>query len=394
MFDKRSTVIKDGTKLSFEYVPEKLVHREEQMHRLETLFQPMIRDGSPCTAFLTGSVGTGKTVTAKRFCEDMRKYCSVNSKLMSHTIVNCRIRSTEHGIILQLLRHFDQKYPDRGFSADEMLRSLRAHIEKDARPFVVILDEVDVLLKNNGVDLIYQLSRFNDEIRRPSSISLIMISQLQIADKLDEASSSSFKRANTIKFDRYTRNELRDIIEARAEEALIPGAIASDVMDLLADISKEYGDARLAIEIIEKAAYIAEEGDEGKITADDARSANAMIYSNVSESKLAGLDLKRKLALLAIARAMKKETYVSITNVEKTYAIVCEEYEQAARKHTQFWTYVQDMEKLNILETVVKSEIDGGRVTYISIPNIPPKELAKKLENLLDSPLSSEEYEY
>jgi cell division control protein 6 len=324
----------------------------------------------------------------------MRKYCSANGKLMNSTLVNCRIRSTEHGIILQLLRHFDQRYPDRGFSADEMLRSLRTHIESDARPLVVVLDEVDMLLKNNGVDLIYQLSRFNDDIRKPASISLIMISQHQIADKLDEASASSFKRANTIKFDRYTRDELRDIIEARVGEALVSGAMAFDVIDLLADISKDYGDARLAIEMIEKAASIAEECDLGKITADDVRSANAMIYSNVSESKLVSLDLKRKLALLAIARAIKKESYVSITNAEKTYAVVCEEYEQTARKHTQFWTYVQDMEKLNLLETVVKSEIDGGRVTYISIPDIPPKELAKKLENLLDSPVGSEEYEY
>lgn len=394
MFERSSSIIKDGRKLSFEYVPEKLVHREEQMHRLETLFRPMITDGSSCSAFLTGSVGTGKTATARRFCEDTMNYCATNNKQMSYMFINCRIRNTEHGILIQLLRYFDRGFPDRGFSADEMLRSLKKHIESGSRPFVVVLDEVDVLLKSSNKDLVYQLSRFTEDIKGPSSVSMIMISQEQITGMLDDASMSSFKRANTIKFDRYAKDELRDIIRARADEALVADTMDDDVVDLLADIGKGYGDARLVIEMLETSASIAEEKTEGRITADDVRTANALIYSNVSENKLASLDMKRKLALLSIARAIKNEPYVSITRAEKTYAVVCEEYGQTARKHTQFWTYVQDMEKMSLLDTMVKSEAEGGRVTYISIPDIPPKDLAKKLEYLLDTPMANNDLEF
>jgi len=394
MFEKNSAIIKDVKKLSFDYVPAKLVHREEQMRRLEMLFRPMVTDGVPCSAFLIGSVGTGKTVTAKRFCEDLLKYYAGNSKLMDHIFINCRIRNTAHGVILQMIRNFDTGFPDRGFSADEMLRSLKRHVESRSRPLVLVLDEVDVLLKNSNSDLIYQLSRFTEEMQGGSSISMIMISQEPVSEMLDSASISSFKRANTIKFDKYTKNELKDIILARADEALMSGVVDLDVADLLADIGKVYGDARLVIEMLEKAAAIAEEGENGRLTADDVRSANAMIYSNVSENKLATLDSKRKVALLAIARAMKGDPYISITRAEKTYAVVCEEYGQSPRKHTQFWTYVQDMEKINLLDTMVKSETDGGRVTYISIPDIPPKELAKKLEYMLESPISDDEFEF
>ena len=395
MFERSSSIIKDGRKLSFEYVPETLVHREEQMQRLETLFRPMVTDGLPCSAFLIGGVGTGKTATAKRFCENMRKYFSGSSKLMDYVFINCRIRNTEHGVILQLVRHFDSGFPDRGFSADEMLVSLKKHIEAGSRPFVIILDEVDVLLKAGNSNLVYQMSRFTEEMRGNSSVSMIMISQEPASEMLDNASISSFRRANAVRFEKYTKNELRDIVKMRAEEALMPGTMDDDVVDLLADIGKGYGDARLVIEMLETAAAIAEERDEGVLTADDVRSANSLIYSNVSENKLASLDMKRKLALLAIARAIKGDPYVSITRVEKTYEVVCEEYGQTARKHTQFWTYVQDMEKMNLLDTVVRSEAEGGRVTYISLPDIPPKELAKKLEYLLESPdASSDEFEF
>jgi cell division control protein 6 len=81
---------------------------------------------------------------------------------------------------------------------------------------------------------------------------------------------------------------------------------------------------------------------------------------------------------------MKSNLYISITAAEKTYAVVCEEYGQEPRRHTQFWTYVQDMDRQNLLETVVRSEKEGGRSTYISLPDIPSKVLAKKLEAMLD----------
>ncbi|MCK9323189.1 MAG: AAA family ATPase [Candidatus Methanomethylophilaceae archaeon] len=394
MFERASAVIKDGNKLSFEYVPEKLVHREKQMERLEMLFRPMVMEGRSCSAFLIGGVGTGKTVTAKRFCDNMLKYCGSKGKLMDKIFVNCRLRNTEYSVILQLVRHYDPGFPDRGFSASDMMRALRIHIESGMRPLVIVLDEVDMLLKNNSKDLIYQLSRYTEDIKGVSSVSMIMISQESIVKLLDQATMSTFKRANSIVFDRYTKEELRGIIKIRADEALITGTIEDDIIDLLADFSEGYGDARFAIELIEKSAQIAESGTEGYISADDVRTANAMIYSDVSENKLISLDLNKKLALLAISRAIKKETIISITSAEKTYAIVCEEYDQVARKHTQFWTYIQDMEHRGLLETSVRSEIDGGRVTYISIPGIPPKELAKKLEYLLETPTSTDECEY
>jgi cell division control protein 6 len=323
----------------------------------------------------------------------MLKYCAGNNKQVGLIFINCRIRNTEHGVIIHLLRYFDPGFPDRGFSVEEMLRSLKKHMDAGSRPYVIVLDEVDVLLKSGTKDLVYQLTRFTDDLKG-SSVSLIMISQEPVLEMLDNASLSSFKRANAILFEKYTKNELRDIVLARANDALVPNAMKEDVADLLADIGKGYGDARLVIEMLEKAANIAEERSDGILTADDVRSANAMIYSNVSENKLASLDTKRKIALLAISRAIKGEPYVSITKVEKTYEVVSEEYGQVARKHTQFWTYVQDMEKMGLLDTLVKSEPDGGRTTYISLPDIPPKELAKKLEYLLETPVSDDYVEF
>jgi cell division control protein 6 len=384
MFKKASTVIRNIDKLSFDYVPKKLVHRDMQRTRLETYFRPLAESGKPCYAFLTGNVGTGKTATAKRFSEDMAKFCYDAGRPIDMIFVNCRNRNTEAGVILEFVKHFDKGFPERGFSPDEMMRSFTIHVESGSKPVLIVLDEVDILLKKSNIDLIYQLTRFSENIVGKAGISLILISQFPIYGLLDEASMSTFGRGNAITFNKYTRDELYSITLARAEEALIGGKYSEDVIELIADVSSEYGDARFAIELLRDAAIIAEDHPEGNMDTENVREAKANINSVVTESKLTGLDINRKLALLAIARAMKSNLYISITAAEKTYSIVCEEYGREPRKHTQFWTYIQDMDRQNLLETIVRNEKEGGRITYISLPDIPSKVLAKKLETLLE----------
>jgi cell division control protein 6 len=383
--DRRSLIIRDGRKLSFDHVPERLVHREEQMKKLRMLFRPVFEDNRPETAFLIGTVGTGKTATAKRFCADMMRYGSEKGVPVDYVLVNCRQRNTESAVILQILRHFDAGHPDRGFSVTEMLRTLRGRLEVTRTRFVIVLDEADVLIKKGGIDIIYQLSRFNEENSGSSaSVSLILIAQEYILDGIDGASLSTFKRSNTIRFNRYDAHELRDIVKLRAEEALFPGRIREDAIDLIADISSEWGDARVAIELLDKSARNGENREAGEVTAEEVREAKAMIYSVVTESKLLDLDLNHRITLLAISRSIKDKAYVTMGAAEKTYAVVCEEYNETARKHTQFWTYVRGLEKSGLITTNVQGESDGGRTTYISLPDIPSRVLAKKLETLME----------
>lgn len=387
LFERSSVIIKDGEKLSFDYIPKDLLHREEQMRRLSMLFRSVIDYGGSETAFLSGSVGTGKTVTAKRFCSDMAEYCYKHSVPMDYVVFNCRQRSTESGILLQMIRHFDPAFPDRGFSTPEMLRTFRGHVTKSGKRFVVVLDEVDVLLKKGGIDLVYQISRFNDDYQSKVSMSMILISQEYVLDRLDESSLSSFKRANVVRFDKYSRDELRDIVASRAEIALKEDTYNQDALDLIADNSEEYGDARFAIDLLDKSARMAEERNEGRLTAEDVRGAKAMIYSVVTQSKLESLDKNRTLALLAVCRSIKNMGYVTISAAEKTYAVVCEEYETTARKHTQFWTYITDLEKNGLIKTTSQKADSGpgGHTAYISLQDIPAKVLAKKLEALLEA---------
>lgn len=381
---RRSRLFKDLSKLSFDYVPEKLVHREEQWERLWMLFRPVLEGGASQTAFLIGSVGTGKTAMSKRFCLDFSEEYRKKEGAIDYLMVNCRQRSSENAVLLRIVTHFDEGYPDRGFSSAEMLRAIRRHVTKKKLHLIVVLDEADVLLKKGSGDLIYNLSRFDEEtVGGRGSISLILVSQKYVLDLLDPASLSTFRRANAISFDRYSAEELGDIISNRVDLAFFSGTVRPDSVDLIADIASDWGDARFAIELLEKAGMLAEEEGKEMVDSEHVRAAKALTYSVVTESRIEELDAQRKIVLLAIARTIKDRAYVTTGEVEENYQIASEEFDERPRGHTQFWSYLKDLSNQGLIETKVAGDSSGGRTTYISLPDIPSKVLRERLEELL-----------
>lgn len=384
-YPRGKSVFKNYKVLDFDYVPKELPHRDSQLKRLFTIFSPIADTNVSQNAFLTGPTGTGKTVLSKKFCMDFQDFARKSGKNVQFVLVNCRQRNTENAVMLRLLTHFQPYFPDRGFSINEMMESLRKELEKEKAHLIVVLDEVDVLLKKTkSSDIIYHFSRFNEEgIEAKKLLSLILISQRNVLDMLDLPSLSTFKRGNIVKLDKYARDELFSILEQRIELAFHADAVDLGVSDLISDIASEWGDARFAIELLEKAGMLADENKEQIVNPEHVRAAKAETYSTVTESKLKDLDKNRKLILMAISRSLKKKAYTTTGDAEKMYALVCEEFEQKKLGHTQFWKYLKELDDVGIIQAKKSSKGLVGTTTLISIPDIPAKVLEEKLMGML-----------
>jgi len=381
---KGKSVFKDQRTLSFDYVPQRLVHRETQMKKLVMLYRPVVESNLSQNAVLTGSVGTGKTATAKRFCADLKDFAEKQQKAVDWVLVNCRQRNSESSAVLHVVNHFQPNFPDRGFSITEMLRILRKDLEKRKVHLVIVLDEADVLLKKAGPDIIYKLTRFGEEkVDGRELVSLMLISQKNIFELLDASSTSTFKRTNVVEFGKYSSDELRDIVKTRAELAFHDGAIDDDAINLIAEVSSEWGDARFAIEILEKAGMLADEESAGRISVEHVRGAKAEAYSSITESKLAGLDRHQKLSLLGIARASRGKAYVTTGEAESAYKVACEEYSEKPRAHTAFWGLMKDLDMLGVVSAKKSGPGISGKTTVITLLDIPAKVLEQRMRQML-----------
>ncbi len=380
-----SPIVANHRVLDFDYIPERLPHRQEQMDQLAALFEGLFGGPVSQRALLKGSTGTGKTTLAKRFCIDLQALAAAEGRTIRWLHINCRRRATTQGVLQEIVNSTQDQLPVRGFSVSELLDILKKDLRKQRASLVVVLDEVDALIARSGSELIYQLSRFDEEEKGlQGSLSLLLVSQRNVLELLDAPTLSAFKRGNIVNLDRYTVSQLLDIVTQRAGLALIEGAAPPEVLALIAEAAGEYGDARFAIELLERSAAAATQEGVSAIGPEHVRAAKAVTkaegITNLDELEL--LSPHQRLVLLGIARALRTRASLTTGQAEVTYRTVCEEVQEPPRAHTQFSKYLKELDGLGMINAQRSSGADGT-TTIIRLVDAPAIELVRALEGLL-----------
>jgi cell division control protein 6 len=156
------------------------------------------------------------------------------------------------------------------------------------------------------------------------------------------------------------------------------------MIEFIADISSEFGDARFAIELLENAGRAANDENLDSVNPEHVRAAKALTYSVVTESKLASLGQQKQLALLGVSRMMRKKAFATTGEAEKAYHVACEEFGQKPRGHTQFWEYLQALGDMGIIGLGTSGKGMLGKTSIITLPDIPCKVLEAKLLQVME----------
>jgi cell division control protein 6 len=386
------SVFKDEAKLDINYTPQKLPHREKEHRLLMEFFNYILHypEKMAQRVIITGDVGTGKTALAQHFGANITSEANKRSIKFRYVHVNCR----EHRGSLSLILHhavtvFRPNYPVRGYSTEEVLSTLMQVLDEENAFMILTLDEFDSLIEKEGSDAVYKLTRLQEmRTGKPQRLSFVFILRdLKAIEQLDASARSTLQRS-IVSLERYGKEQLVDILNDRVSMAFEYGAVPEDVIFLISELAfTETGNARFGIELLWRAGKYADAADAGRVEAECVRLAVSNIIPGLQRSELAGLGLHEKLFLLSVARYFKEndEAYVSLSEVEKAYAVVCEEFDEEPNSHTQLWNYVQYLSKLGILKTEVATAATRGRSTRISLPTIPAVELEKELSASLDA---------
>jgi cell division control protein 6 len=385
------SVFKDEAKLDINFVPAKLPHRETEHHLLMQFFDFLLRfpERMSQRVIITGDVGTGKTALSQRFGSDLTLEANKAGVKLRYVHVNCR---EYRGKLLLILQHaisvFHPTFPKRGYSAEEVLSMLLQSLDEENTHMILALDEFDTLIEREGGEAVYKLTRLQEmHPGKPQRMSLVCILRdLKATEKLDASTRSTLQR-NVIRLEKYSGEQLVDILGDRVKLAFKPSTIAEDVVTLVAELaSSENGNARFAIELLWRAGKYADADGLGEVSPECLRKAVSSIIPTLRKSELASLGLHEKLFLLGVARIFNEsqKAYASLVEVEKAYGVVCEEFDEQPHSHTQLWKHAQFLSALGILKTEVMSTGARGRSTRVSLPAIPAAELEKELSAALE----------
>jgi len=385
------SVFRDETKLDINYVPYKLPHRDRELRLLAEFFSFALQspDKMAQRVMITGDVGTGKTVLSQRFGADITREASKRGINLRYVHVNCR---EYRGSLFLILQHavsvFHPNFPRRGYSAEELLRILVQMFDEENVHVILTLDEFGSLVEKEGSEAVYKLTRLQETRQnKPQRLSLIcVLRNLKEIERLD-ASTRSTLQTNIISLEKYSRQQLTDILNDRVSLAFKLSTVPEDTVSLTAELAfSENGNARFGIELLWRAGKYADADELGTVSPECVRKAVSSIVPAMRKTDLASLNFHERLFALGTARLFEEsqKSQVSLAEAEQAYAVVCEEFNAQPHSHTQLWKYLQTLSTVGIIETEVSTVAPRGRSTLIRLPRIPARELERALCALLE----------
>ena len=386
---RKPSVIKNPRVLDLKYIPKRLLHREEEQKMLIQYFKPVIESPGEYSqrVSIIGAIGTGKTAMALKFGEMVKIYSTQRNLNLEYVHVNCRRARSAFLTLLEIVRKFNPHIPVRGFSPEEILNMLTEILNRKKIYLIVTLDEIDFVIRKDGPNLLYDLTRLtDDEIDMKERVSIItIVRDIAFRTMLDDSTLSTLRK-NTISLKPYDEEQLKDIITDRVKEGFYEDTVSQEAIDLIGDIASKNGDARYAIELLERAGMHADHRQSLRILPEHVRHANASIHPVIRQEIIKDLTTQQKLVLLSIATKLRttQKAYAKMGEIEDSYKIISEEFNLPTRSHTQIWEYIQYLQNCDIISTRLSSKGQRGQTTLISLPDVSAEKIEKVIRAQLE----------
>ncbi len=365
------------------YIPENLPHRDHEIDSLASILVTALRGDRPSNVLIFGKTGTGKTAVVKFLGKEIKK-SSEEMGDISYIYINCEVVDTNYGILANIGNRFisdwEEQIPFTGWPTEKVYNMLKEKIDGEARVAVIILDEIDKLVYKSGDDVLYHLSKINDDLEK-AKVSIIGISNdLKFTEFLDARVKSRLGEEKLV-FPPYKAEQLRDILMQRAELAFREEVVDPSVISLCAALAaQEHGDARRALELLRVAGELAERNKEKKVTETYVYKAKNKIELDCIAEVIRTLPTQSKLLLLGIILNDEGGREKMTTgDVYDTYKELCKKTAISILTQRRITDLISELDMLGIIQARVISKGRYGRTREITL-SVPISEARKVLE--------------
>ncbi|MBS3135402.1 ORC1-type DNA replication protein [Candidatus Woesearchaeota archaeon] len=266
---QKESIFTDKSVFLSSYLPETIHHRDTQINQIAQILAPILRKEKPSNLFIYGKTGTGKTLSIKHVIKEITAASNETGLQIRAVYINCklkRVADTEYRLLAQLSREFGKELPSTGLPTDEVYRVFFNAVDQQECPILLVLDEIDQLIKKTGDSVLYNLLRANDESAKSFMAIVGLSNDMVFIDNLDPRVRSSLSEEEII-FPPYNAFQIQDILKQRISIAFKEGVLEQGTIEKCSAYSaREHGDARRAIELIRVAAELAERTGTQKVT--------------------------------------------------------------------------------------------------------------------------------
>jgi cell division control protein 6 len=364
-FVNGSTLFKDREALRHDYLPDKLPHREEQIRQLGQTVAPVLKDARCSNLFIYGKTGTGKTAVTKYVLGHLEAKAKEYNAQVKFCYINCRMTGSEYRVFANLGLSVGIPIPFTGLSVGEVFDRFRSGLENARIILIVVLDEIDSLIKSRGDGLLYELTRMNETLSK-SKVSLIGISNdLRLKEYLDPRVFSSLSEEEMV-FRPYDASELRHILFERSKLSIREGALSESALSICSALAAaEHGDARRALDLLRVAGEVAERQGVDMITDGHVREAEKHIEHNRVVEALANLTLHSKLVLLGVYHLSRSSATTG--EIYDVYSELCSELGLGVLTQRRLGTLISELDAMGLLNAKVVNMGRYGRTKRIRL---------------------------
>jgi cell division control protein 6 len=383
ILEKSSTLYRGNPEILREnYIPPRLLHRDEEIGRVVEILSPILKGESPSNLLIYGKIGTGKTAVMTQVKNDVARRTNLPSKV-TFIGVNCANVDTHYALLQTLGNSVVEEESERiptGWSLDRVYGAMRTNFDRRGGTLMLVLDEIDRLVNRSGDDVLYSISQMNADLR-DARVGIIGISNdLMFTDKLDPRIRSRLNEEKIL-FPPYNSRQLRDILADRVGEVFEPGVVEGAVLDRCATYAaQENGDARRALALLRVSAQIAERGGSPHISEEHVIRAKSSLESDIISACVKTLPSQCKILLWSIVTSIeRRRTPLPTGEAYDSYLGLCKHLGVEPLTSRSIYNHLSDMESLGLVRSPVVSKGRGGRTREITMA-VPAQETIRALE--------------
>jgi len=367
------------------YIPEVVLHRDAQIKTIADILAPVLKLDKPSNLFVYGKTGTGKTCSVKHTTSEILKVAEKYNQPVKVIYINCKLKKiadTEYRLIAHIAREFGMTIPPTGLPTDEVYNIFYKAIDSENQVILLVLDEIDQLIKKAGDEILYNLTRINEQLKNCQICVIGISNDLVFIDNVDPRIKSSLSEEEIV-FPPYNAIQIQEILRERAKEAFKENAIGEGVIEKCAAYAaREHGDVRRAIDLLRVAAEVADRENAELVEIDHIDDAEKKIERDRIMDIISTYPRQFQAIIFAMLILRKKQRGPLYTGeIYEIYKDLCKKVNLSLLTQRRISDILGELDMLGLINAKVISKGRYGRTREITL-SIPSSTLPKVEETL------------